>query len=391
MQYIEETIDIRFESISIELEKSIEVVLTELSNLENKLIKKMDALEKEIIKKTSKVKKTCCSSYFKDLAKLKKKIDNLLLPKSLNSYFVKFEEIPYPLKFGKLVNEISFRKLTCSMINQFFNETPKIVSLNELNLFNASGMCSFDNLHLTIVNRDNDLFKLNSNFEMSNKCKINHAFIPRKICSISSDHNGNIYLNDLENSQILLKNMEKPKLLKCIGSMGYSTNEFYNPCALFYYKDFLYVLDEGNNRIKVYSSNCVLQKMILLVCSNSKQVHFIKQAKNLSVTEDVIAVSDHTKRIFIYNFDGLLKFLLDVDVLRYGVYSFLCIDRYLFVHGFNSSLTCFDLDTLCTNNVDIKPVFERFAQCLNNRSIAISYFNEQLVLLFENYNYLVVF
>jgi hypothetical protein len=380
----------------IDIKNSYEIITLEITNFENRLFKKMKNLRNKFNKKLTRAKNSFSISdnlqivefNVNSIIKLNKKINNLLQVSLKKSDFIKNEQQLYPKKVGKLLSPVLFKNLTKSMLHQFYYENAKIVDLRDNKIFKSCAMCSLDNVHLVIANTHNQLFVLNNNFETVNNYEINNLYYMRNITSICSDFNENIYLSDSYNSQILMKKMNSNTLLKSFGVAGFSKYEFLNPCAICFYNDSFYVLDQGNKRVQKYSSDCVFKKMIILSSSKTKRRDTIDCPIGISVSEDVIAVSESINSIYIYNFDGLLRIIL--HNLHYGVYSFICVSSHLFIHGYNGSLTCYDLNKFNENDESFLPEFERFAKEFANESTTMTFFNENLVILFKNCNYLAI-
>ena len=371
---MDEEIDIKLESLMIEIDNSLENIILNVSNFEKKILKKIKSLKKKFkpnANSPTSLKDLLENS--KALIKLNKRIEKLFA----NSFKISFEKCEKFPKFGKLVNDVQFRKITISLLKQFEYEDSEIITLDHKIL---TAMCSLGNLHLIIHNRDNEILTLNSKFEIIKKSKIHSPFFTRHISSITSDNKENIYLSDMADSQIICRNINKTSFNKCIGLRGSSNSDFWDPCSICFYDDSFYVLDKGNQRVKVYSSNCIFKKNIRLCCSNGRYSELMENPNIVSVTQDIIAVSEDTRSIYIYNFDGYLYCSLGNQ--GYGVYSFLCLDNYLFIHGYRGSLRCYDLNKLKQDS--ILPEFERYLECIQNKSIAMSYFNERLVILFQN-------
>jgi hypothetical protein len=381
---MDEEIDIKLESLLIEIDNSLEKSLLCVANFEKKMIKRLKYLKKESIKISDLLASNKdFKEKFKDLMKLNKRIFRFI-PFRPKIIFEECEKFP---KFGKLLNDVQFRKITKTWLKQFEHEDYEIKILDDENIRRATSMCSLDNLHLIIYNRDNEIFILNFQLKIIKLSKIPTAFFAREISSITSDHKETLYLTDISDSQVLCKNINKSGFSKSIGLRGASNSDFLNPCSICFYNDSFYVLDKGNKRVKIYSSYCTLKKIILLWSSNDKYSQFMNNPNMISVTEDIIAVSEDTKSIYIYKFDGHLYCTLANK--GFGVYSFICLDNYLFIHGLKGSLRCYDLNKLQQDS--ILPEFERYSKHIQNKSIAMSYFNERLVILFQDFNYLVAF
>ena len=381
------------ESLIIELDSSLEIILECVSNFEEKVLNKMSRLKGKFKNELNMLKNVSLESIRlndlekcgKNVKKLNRKLRKFRVYNSKSLLFDENDKCPYPMNYGKFVNNVNFRKITESMINQFYYKESRIINLDNLKLFKATGMCSLDNLHLAIYNIDNEVFQINKDFEITKTNKISSSFLMRTVSSIASNHNENIYLSDTTNSQILFKNINEKNLIRCVGSFGYSNSEFSNPCSICYYKDSIYILDKGNRRIKVYSSDCVFQKNILL-WNRLDMNEYPRNPRYISISENLIGVADDTRYIYFYNFDEQLIRILKNG--NYGVHSFLCIDSYVFIHGYSGSLRCYDLCKLKEDS--LTPKFERYIEVLKNKSISMSYFNESLIILFQDFNYLAI-
>ncbi len=63
-----------------------------------------------------------------------------------------------------------------------------------------------------------------------------------------------IYISDRLNNRILMIDLDFKKI-KSIGSKGYGKNEFRNPAGICFKNNKLYICDDDNRRIEIYSEN----------------------------------------------------------------------------------------------------------------------------------------
>jgi len=77
------------------------------------------------------------------------------------------------------------------------------------------------------------------------------------------EYNGNFYLNNYENDQILIYDSSL-KLLHTVGKSGRGPGEFQGAGSLFVYNDSVYVYNSGGMRINVYLVSAVYYIIVLV-------------------------------------------------------------------------------------------------------------------------------
>ena len=208
-----------------------------------------------------------------------------------------------------------------------------------------------------------------------------HRLSPNNL-SLASDNIDSVYVCDAADSTIYLLNKELSFIVKQIGSMGNLNGHFVSPNDISFHSELIYVLDTGNCRIQKFHYDGVFHESRQLF-SNTESNEILENSKNLSISENVVAVNAPDKGIYIYDATslelGLIIKQLDVETIEF-------VRSYLFAHTKQGLLICYQIYASTGTKYHFQTILSRQLKSFKQTSSAMLWFNNSLMISFQKEN-----
>ena len=358
--FIESEIDIRIESLKIEIDRLKEKLLKKIDHLHEEFNIKHSALNEIVETKLNK-------AYIKQLKKLSAKIINF----DKNNFKIKTNFLCASDSIGLLKGPfINIKKLECA--------EPTIVDLR-YKVQSLCALCALTDKKILISDfKRNEIYVFNLNFNAFERINFVQGIKIRSYYGLcASDDFENIYLCDLEYSRILISNNNFSLIKKIILKAGTTINEFCCARDICFHSDCLFVLDQGYKSVFIYNKHGEFIKMFDLIkdnktCDKLKQELLIQNPMCISAADDIIAIMDWKKSIYFYNFQGSLVNSIEVPEIT----SFCLKYDYLLTHGENGIVACY----VKTSEYAFNKVSEVFFEKLMYRSESMILLNDKLII-----------
>jgi hypothetical protein len=173
---------------------------------------------------------------------------------------------------------------------------------------------------------------------------------------------------------------------RVIGRKGSLDGHFNHPRDIFHYKNSLYVLDYYNQCVQIFDVDGNYDRKFRLYnisqlpddnilshqAGGVEDYDIIYDPYKLAVAENAIAIIDYRTKIFVYNFNGDLKHIVEQRYIN----NMCFIGSFLVTHGVNGLIRCYD-------TINYTVIFERIVDNLQKESHFLAYFNESLIFGFH--------
>jgi hypothetical protein len=244
--------------------------------------------------------------------------------------------------------------------------------------------CLADKDMIMTDNVNNEIIILNNDLQIVRHIKNVGEVTFSSPFGIASDEKDSIFICDGGNHRILVFNKNFTRVKKIIGKKGKSNGEFNFPLGICFYAGLLYVSDHDNRRVQVFTQNGEYQKEIRLLKNPSKKNIFVKDQDLinspwcLGVVENTIAVLDFCENIYIYNFEGQLRYIIQDTSIN----SICMTDGYLYTHGNNGSFSCYEKSKKKYEQHQYELVYRHHYENLTAYSAFMTNFNNNLAVSF---------
>ena len=247
------------------------------------------------------------------------------------------------------------------------------------------GIYSSNDKELIVTdNVNNEIIILNSDLQIVKHIKNVGDVTFSSPFGITSDEKDSIFVCDGGNHRLLVFNKNFTRVKKIIGKKGKLNGEFNFPLGICFYAGLLYVSDHDNRRVQIFTQNGDFSKEIRLLKNPSKKNLFVKDQDLinspwcLGVVENTIAVLDFCENIYIYNFDGQLRYIIQDTSIN----SICIIDGFLYTHGNNGSFSCYEKSKKKYEQHQYELVYRHQYESLKAYSAFMTHFNNNLVVSF---------
>ena len=257
-------------------------------------------------------------------------------------------------------------------------------------MHDIKGLCSLFDEFILFVDKIGQVLVYNSDFTyiLSHARIKNIKLIRPNSISINDSHTI-IYLVNFGAQELILSNTSFSSYQKVITTDDYGFNFFPIDCTFF--KHSIYLLERGNFRIMKLSEKGEFENEFMLYQTVGSYAYedFLIMPVNVRVTNNIIAVLDDWKYIYVYDSNGCLKQILS-DKLTHSpstkrkdlpvseIQTFIILDNYLIFHSSNGSINVF------IENMDIfKFLFRRRFSKLCVKDSKLCLFNGQLIIAFN--------
>ena len=358
-----------------EIELRIESLHIDLDALDEKLCKNLEGLHQKYILRLSLLKEAVdvaiTLKYVKKIKKLTRKI-------------IKFETTIFDFKaMNCILNAPDFIgsfKRTYLNMNKFNSAEPIIIDLNG-KVQSLCALCALNDKQMLVSDfKRNELYIFDKNFDKFERISHVQSFKIRSFYGIcTSDDYQNIYLCDLEYSRILISNSDFTLIKKIILKAGSTIDEFFCARDVCFYSDLLFVLDQAHKSVFIFNKYGEFIKMFELIDKNKISIElneeiYIQNPVGISAGDDIIVVIDWKKSVFVYNFNGYL-----VNVIRHlQITSFCLKDEWLIIHSEDGRIACYM--QVSGTKFDFKKVSDRYFKTLKYRSESLTLFNNRIVI-----------
>lgn len=378
IEYINGDLDIRTESIKMELD-----------NLKNKMYKKLDSFKEKFLIKNNSLREAVdavsCLSANNSLnsievvevhamkllglsKQLQKSMNNLAIYK-INDYFLQKCEF-----FGLLRGPILYPE-------KLSQNEPIIINLSQ-QVQSLCSLCVIKDNYIAVSDfKSNQVYVFDRNFVGFERFSYVQGIKIRNYYGIcASDDYESIYFCDLDYSRILIVNNDfnliKKIILKpdCAGIV-----EFDCPRDIYFHSNRVFVLDQGYKSVFIFNKYGDYLNYFSLENENHQsndinvECNSLQNPLCIAANEKFIAIVDWKKSIFIYDFDGKLKKIIE----KPDVTSMCVKYEYLFTHGEDGTVACYKNDTF---DFEFSIVYNVKFDELKYRSESIAIFNEKLVI-----------
>lgn len=279
-------------------------------------------------------------------------------------------------------------------------ESPQKLMPNEIKIVDMSkkaewpcGIFGISDKELIMTdNVNNEILILNADFQTAKHVKSIGDISFSSPFGICSDEKDTIYLCDGGNHRVIVVNKTFNRVKKIIGKKGKLNGEFNFPLGVCYYSGYLYVTDHDNRRVQTFTQNGDFIKEIRLLKNPSKKNLFVKEQDLINspwclcVVENTIAVLDFCENIYIYNFEGQLRYIIQDNSIN----SICMIDGLLYTHGSNGSFSCYEKSKKKYEQHQYELVYRHTFDNLKAYSAFMTHFNDNLVITFGEKKFLAV-
>ena len=391
IEYHKEAIQIRVESIKIELDKLCENLFTSLDDIEIEMKAELDDLKKfqdEILARNEKLVANLTNSNIEIEAFLKnmnKCQENMNEIENFNKIFsnklkkIKFEVNDEWWPESELIGEV--KKIEKDLIERLKMIKTREFDMDVLSVQLASGMCSLSNKKLLLVDTDaNEILVLNKNFELEERINEVNGEVFNYPLNICTDSRGEtVYLCDYNNSRVLLLDVNLKHVKKILTN---TTDYIGNPIDICFYGDCLFILDSLTSNIKQFLHDGTCVRDINLVDNLNKS---LTSPVRLTIHGNYIAVLDNWKTIHVYDMDGKYKdSIQQINEIEMNTIYF--YDKNLFCIDKKSKFKCYNMI-----EDKIKLLFERVLPFTNNNSDYMIHFDNKLIIAYCYSNFLAIF
>ena len=233
-------------------------------------------------------------------------------------------------------------------------------------------------------NVNNEIIILNSELQIVKQIKKVGDVSFSSPFGIASDDKDTVYVCDGGNHRVLVFNKAFSRVKKIIGKKGKLNGEFNFPLGICFYNGLLYVSDHDNRRVQVFTQNGDHTKEIRLLKNPLKKNMFVKDQDLinspwcLGVVDNTIAVLDFCENIYIYNFEGQLRYVIQDTSIN----SICILDGYLYTHGNNGSFSCYEKSKKKYEQHQYELVYRHHYDSLEAYSAFMTNFNNNLAVTF---------
>ena len=351
MNFLEDELDIRIESLKIGLdfahEKLIEEFEFHVSELiknnyklivNRKNLKRMDRWNQFISLKNKEIV---------NLLKVDEKFELNFIAKStlINSHDVGLLCWSKQPKLEKLNFEASFKRLNLKLTEKenVYKLTPYFRSL-----------CGLNRAFILLSDyKNNEILMFDSDFNFKELYTIIDNDILDRPCSMCTNDLGSlIYLINFGNQEMFLTNSKLSAIERKLTKLDFG--ELFFPVDCTFFKKNIYLIDHGYYRVLKLSEKGDLEKEFLLFNSEPKENNdYLVWPLKIQVTYNIIAVLDDWSYIYVYDFNGELKQIIS-DRAVYSpatkranlpedsdIQTFIILESYLLFHSSNGSISVF--------------------------------------------------
>lgn len=373
--FIEEEIDLRYESLICDFDKLNDKLFDQLALIEKKIFKYS---KNNRIRFNNSINDTTYTINIREIVN-EFKVNNKRLDASINC--IKFESTtskPLISSFGLFAGPdiiytdiIKYSKLN---IQKF----PSLVLSANAILHNGSQIILSSSIKNSIVFIHNQTFQIIRKIDEINGFKLS---FPSGLCL--DEYNNSVYICNRDSHQILVVDKNFKILKQTIGNHGAKLGQFSKPIDIKLHSNELFVLDTGNKRIQVFTKTGRFLRHIRLYTSNTAQYDnntnaLLDYPIRLAVKDDTIAVSNNFLNIYIYNFNGQIK-----QVLSSNIDCVMCFAaNYLFTCNNIGSLVCYEFNQ--DENKYVINFERRLVMCLVGLTSFMIYKNNHFYITFSN-------
>ena len=354
INFIEDEIEIRLESIKLELD-----------NLNLKLLRKVNKIQNSAICKLRKL-----DEFENKIETINEIMQNT---KSLNTFkFVHNADfLPSYYHVGYL------NDLHVLNIHKIKTNLPNIIVFDNALKYPTS-MCNLNNTQLIVTdNQQNEICILDSNLKYLKRISNISGLRFNGPRGISTNNTDSVYICDTGNDRVVITDINFTIVKRIIGKKGKSVNQFDWPTDVCFYDGNIFVLDEINYRVQRFNSLGDF-KEVMYAKKLSPVIERSNIFKKISVDNDLIAISN---KYFVYIIDFNGNELLKLGNLGVPLKSLFLNGSYLITHNTNGSIICYGLETDKNNQKSFKIVFERAIDAFKKQTSSITKFNNKLLFL----------
>jgi hypothetical protein len=389
---MEDEINIRVESIRIELDSLKNNLIDECKTLKNNILEKLTndfkKCENEFENYTNilsnhqtsyemielKENIYACQSFVKQMQNFDLNFSNSLKKFS----FIPSESIPDLSIIGNLSQSahINFEATKVSNL-EIYNFEKSIKSINRIfNLNNKSLLVtsSDDNTIVQLDDKYNEIRRINY---------IQHhkLLTPLSVCSDGYD---NIYICDLGNNCVVVTDNELSRLKRIIGRKSLDCGQPIEPLDICFANNTLYVLNKDNSTVTTFTRKGDFERQFLLRAvlkpenfsenNNNSNVEIILNRPNrIGANNKIFAVLDSFRKIYLYDcVNGELN-----QVIKSNNSTMMClIDDYLLTCNRDGYLNCYQI---INNNNKFVQTFERTIEILKDSKSYMCIFNDKIL------------
>ena len=357
IEYIEEEMEIRFESIKLEIEQLSKLCLRKVKKIERSTKLKL----RRIQSRTETIRTTAEIFNILNLLKRFKFIPN-------NKLMPNFYQIGY------------LNTLNALNVSKMQTNEPYVCEFEDTIKYPTS-ICANGEQILITDNQANEIFALDSNFKILNQ--ITHISDlrfngPR---GISTNGKDTVFICDTGNDRVVISDINLKIVKRIIGRKGKLLAEFNWPSDVSYYNKNIFILDEMNCRIQQFTSSGDFIDIVY-----SKTTPTIERSnifKKISVDNDLIAICN---RYFVYIIDfhgNELQKLGNLGVQLKSIY--LTDSCYLITHNVQGSIICYGRN----RNNEFSVIFSRESDHFKKQTSSIIKFKDKLLFLCMRDNLLI--
>ncbi len=352
LNFIEDELEIRIESIKIALDLAYDRILSDLDFHESELIKYNN--NKKIINKRYLKRRNGLKRFLEyknqELLNMLKLNEKLFLNFHLNSNFVTDPDVgrlcwlKLP-KLEKLNFETSFKRLNLRLAenDNVYKVSPYFKSLCVLN----RGSILFSDY------KNNEILRLDSDFICKELYSTIDCVSLDKPCSMCTNDSGTvIYLINFGNQEIYITNCKLSIIQRKLTKYEFGLLFFPLDCT--FYKNSLFIIDHGYYRVLKLTEQGDFEKEFLLFNSEPQDYNdFLVWPLKIQVTSNIIAILDDWSYIYLYDFNGLLKQIIgSISIYSSStkriylpedsdIQTFIIFESYMLFHSSNGSISVF--------------------------------------------------
>ena len=389
---MEDEINIRIESIRIELD-----------SLQISLIEECKALKSNILEKLNNDYKQAeneFENYTKVLSKHESGYEMNKLKENIYACQTFVKEIQnFDLNFSNSLKKCSFRpsdwipdKFMIGNFRQNAHINFDAKKVSNLEIFNFENQIKSINRIFNLNNKsllvtssdDNTIVQLDDKYNEIKKINYiqNHKLLtPLSVCSDGFD---TIYICDFGNNCVVVTDNEFSRLKRIIGRKSLDCGQSIEPLDICFADNTLYVLNKDNSVVTTFNRNGDFERHFLLRASlkpenisdnnsNSDAEIILNRPNRIGANNKIFAVLDSFRKVYLYDcINGELN-----QVIKSNNSTMMClVDDYLLTCNRDGHLNCYQNNN---NNNKFVQTFERPVEVLKDSKSYMCIFNEKIL------------
>lgn len=407
--FIQEEIELRIESIRCDLEQFSNELFNRLDKIKNEILQAFEEADKQ-----SNENLRNCEDFLKQANKTLTNItrnqnearENLFKCDEFISKIIKAEH-----EYHRLMRLVTFKArnediessiVGCLVSNlrsdvdirTLETEMPKFVaceseftSIGRITL-NPYFFCPINNNVMAIIDiHQNEIILMNKYFKKLRTFSSIDGYAIDNPLALCINEEGIVVICDSGHDRLLVVDKYFTKVIQVVGRHGKRDGEFNHPRDIVYFNGIYFVLDFYNqsiqlfdkhfnfiNRIRLYDMKQEPNYRILThQLEGIEDYDIVYDPYKIAVADDSIVLIDYRARLFIYNYEGQLKQIIEQRYIN----SMCFADGYLFTHGIDGLFACYDAKSFTK-------LFSRYIPNFQHESNFITYYNKNLIVGFAD-------